>query len=247
MNFETKLTVPCADAPPSELAIVKLTVDDFLLLKRCGAFAGFSKAELLDGALSGVPVQDEDKAESDGSIPIKLSIQDYLLLDETGAFEGYDNTELIDGVVYQMSPQHRPHGFVKDELAYRLRRALEAMGSPLHVATEQSVVIEPHSEPEPDIILTSEPRGPGGIPAASVALIVEIADATLEFDLARKAIVYAAARIPEYWVADVNARVIHRMWLPEGDAYRERDRIAFGERIAAATIEGLAVETTELN
>lgn len=222
---------------------VKLTVRDFLLLKGAGAFAGYSKSELLSGELSGVPVQEEDEPESDRSVPIKLRLEDYLLLDRAGAFESYGKTELIDGVVYEMSPQHRPHGFVKDELAYRLRRSLEALESPLHVATEQSVEIGPHSGPQPDIILTTEPRGPGAIPVGSVAMLVEVAASTTSFDLNDKARIYATAGIAEYWVADVSARVIHRMWAPEGETYAERREVGFGERIAAATVEGLAVET----
>jgi Uma2 family endonuclease len=224
---------------------VKLTVDNFLLLKNSGAFAAFGKTELLDGELSGVPLKDEhgNAWESDGSVPIKLRIADYHLLDEAGAFESYGKTELLDGVVFAMSPQHRPHGFVKDELAYRLRRALEAMASPLHVATEQSVVIEPHNEPEPDIILTSEPRGTGGIPVRSVALLVEVADASRRLDLEQKSSLYALAEVPEYWVVDVNRRSIHQMWRPDGEAYAERRQVAFGEQVEATTIKDLAVET----
>lgn len=226
---------------------IKLTVGDFLLLRQSGAFAGFSKSELIDGELLGVPVQDEEKSESDLSVPIKLRIEDYLRLDRAGAFSAYGKTELIDGVVYAMNPQHRPHGFAKDELAYRLRRALEAIGSALHVATEQSVAMEPDSEPQPDIILTSEPRGPGAIPGASVALLAEVAATTSGFDLNEKAGTYAAAGIAEYWVVDVGRSVIHQLWAPESGAYSRRREARFGERIEAATIEGLAVETTDLN
>jgi len=224
---------------------VKLTVKDFLLLRETGVFAGFSKSELLDGKLSGVPVQGEDEPESDASIPIKLRIQDYLLLDEAGAFKSHAKTELIDGVVYEVSPQFRPHGFAKDELAYRLRRVLETLDTGLHVATEQSVEIAPHSDPQPDIILTTEPRGSGAIPVGSVALVVEISDSTAKYDLERKACIYAAAPIAEYWVVDVNARLIHQMWQPQDEVYTERREIGFDDRIVAATIEGLAVETTD--
>jgi Uma2 family endonuclease len=226
---------------------VKLTVDDFLLLRQSGAFAGFSRPELIDGELLGVPVQDEDEPKSDQRVPIKLRIEDYLHLDQAGAFSAYGKTELIDGVVYAMNPQHRAHGFAKDELAYRLRRALEAMGSVLHVATEQSVAIEPNSEPQPDIILTAEPRGAGAIPGASVALFVEIAATTAGFDLNEKARTYAAAGISEYWVLDVNRSVIHQMWSPEKGAFSERREVKLGERIEAATIKGLAVETAGIN
>jgi len=231
---------------------VKLTVDDFRLLKGAGVFAGFSKSELIEGELLGVPAQGEDEPESDRPesdqiVPIKLRIEDYLRLDQAEAFKACGRTELIDGLVYAMNPQYRPHGFVKDELAYRLRRALETLGSPLHVATEQSVAMAPVSEPQPDIILTTAPSGSGAIPCDSVALLVEVADSTIRFDLGEKARAYAAGGIQEYWVADVNARVIHQMWAPEGEDYAERREVAFGERIAAATIAGLAVETGGIN
>lgn len=177
---------------------------------------------------------------------VKLRVEDYATLDQSGAFAPYTATELIDGMVYAMSPQYRPHGFVKDELAYRIRRALEASDSSLHVATEQSVEIAPYSEPQPDIIVTSQPRGAGAIPARSIALLVEVAVTTLEFDTIDKAALYAATLIPEYWVVDVTARVIHQMWGPLGEVYAEQREVAFGERIEAATLESLAIETVAL-
>jgi Uma2 family endonuclease len=223
---------------------IRLRTADFWLLKRSDAFADYSKSELIDGELWGTPVREDD---SGSKYPIKLRIEDYLRLSEAGAFEGYGRTELIDGVVYAMNPQHRPHGFAKDELAYRLRRALEAMESDLHVATEQSVAMTPRDQPEPDIILTTEPRGPGPIPGASVALLIEVAHTSIDHDLFRKAPVYAAHGVAEYWVVDVNSRLIHQMWGPEGDDYGRRQEVALGQRLEAATIEGLTVETSSLS
>lgn len=43
----------------------------------------------------------------------------------------------------------------------------------------------------------------------------------------------------------MNARIIHQMQSPGGEAYGERREIAFGGRIAAA-VAGLAVETKGL-
>ena len=223
---------------------VRLNVASFLLLKQTGFFAEYSKPELLDGELFGVPQQADDEPEYDSSVPVKLALTDYRRLDDAGAFNDLGKTELIDGLVYAVSPQYRPHGFVKDELTYALRRALEAQASALHVATEQSVAIAPYSEPQPDIILTSEPRGTGPIPVASVALVVEISDSTLAFDLNDKARLYAGAGIPEYWVADVEVKVIHQMWGPKGDAYAERREVAFGGRIESVTVAGLVVKGT---
>jgi Uma2 family endonuclease len=172
-------------------------------------------------------------------------VADYLTLDRSGAFEGI-RTELIDGEIIVMNPQARAHMFVKDELAYRLRRGLESLGSDLFVGTEGSVEFGAESLPQPDIVLTSAPRGEGFIPFASVALVVEVSVTSLEYDLKRKLAFYARHGIPEYWVVDVNRGVIHQMWAPQGEAYSERREVKLGEGIEAATVEGLAVETGEL-
>lgn len=226
--------------------VVRLTVDDFLLLKQAGAFSGFAKSELLEGELWGVPKQAGGEPDSDTTYPIKLRIEDYERLDHAGAFGGDGKTELVDGLVYRMSPQYRQHGFAKDELAYRLRRALEQLGSPLHVATEQSVEIGPHSEPQPDIVLTSEPRGEGAIPGKSVALIVEVSGTTLDFDLGEKAMIYAGAGIPEYWVVDLKGKVLHVHSQPAPDGYPKPRIVPFGELVECVSIAGLAVDTTGL-
>lgn len=178
----------------------------------------------------------------------RLTVADYLTLDRSGAFEGM-RTELIEGEVIVMNPQTRRHLFVKSELAYRLRRALEAIGSSLFVAVDGTVELkgDSHNLPEPDIFLTSAPRGEGYVPVESVALAVEVAATGLELDLERKAPLYARHGMGEYWVVDVNAGLIHQKWSPHGNAYTEEREAKLGERVEAATIAGLAVETDGIN
>ena len=175
----------------------------------------------------------------------RLRVEDYLTLDASGAFAGA-RTELIEGEVIVMSPQYRPHGMVKMRLYNALHEALIAAGSPLTAVVEFSLTIDGHSLPEPDITLTSEPMGEGAVPLASVALVIEVAGPTLASDLSTKARLYAAAGIPEYWVADVEGKVIHQLWAPDGEAYRQRREVAFGARIEAVTVAGLVVERVGL-
>ena len=177
----------------------------------------------------------------------KLKVADYLTLHRSGAFEGM-RTELIEGEIIVMNPQARRHLFVKSELAYHLRRALEATGNSLFVAVDGTVELtgDSHSLPEPDIFLTSAPHGDGYVPVESVALAVEVAATSLELDLQRKAPLYARHGIREYWVVDVNRAAIHQMWAPAGEGYSEHHEVAFGEQIAAATIKGLTIETSAI-
>lgn len=179
-------------------------------------------------------------------LPVRLRIEDYLLLDESGAFADYRKTELIEGEIFFMNAQHRPHARVKSRLHILLATALHGLNCGLEAIVEGSVAIPPINAPEPDIVVTDKAEGEGLIPLESVSLIVEVADATLNTDLNRKAALYACYGIPEYWVVDVNTRVIHQMWGPQGETYSERREVAFDARIEAMTIEGLAIETDRI-
>lgn len=180
-------------------------------------------------------------------LPVKLRVGDYLVLDRSGAFADYAKTELIEGEILFMNAQHRPHALLKMRLYDRIRDALREAGSGLLPLVEASIALPPYDAPEPDIVLTSEPEGEGLIPLSSVALIVEVSDATLELDLGRKAALYARHGIPEYWVADVKGRRIHQMWAPEGETYTERREVKLPGRIEAATIEELVVDAADIN
>lgn len=173
----------------------------------------------------------------------KLTVADYLMLDEAGAFRDFAKTELIEGEIIFMNAQHRPHARIKTSLLILISEALKQSGSNLTPFVEASFEAPPHNVPEPDILLTSAPEGDGLVPLPSVALIVEVADTTLSNDLDRKSTLYATLDIPEYWVVDVNGRVIHQMWAPAGEAYAERREVAFGEGVEAATVAGLKVDT----
>jgi Uma2 family endonuclease len=174
----------------------------------------------------------------------KLTIDDFLRLDETGVF-GTDRTELLDGDVIIMSAEYRPHAWVVGELGYLIRRKLEEIGSDLY-AMGASVAVSIHDMPLPDIVLTREPHGSGPIPLSSVALIIEVSASTLERDIKYKLSMYARFGVPEYWVADVGGRQIHRMWSPAETNYQKRDATPFGEPITSVTIAGLTVSTREL-
>jgi len=175
--------------------------------------------------------------------PFRLRIEDYELLDRAGVFNGH-RVELIGGLVIEMSPQQRPHSYTKNELAYRLRRALEKLESTLIPQVEVTTTVPPQSAPEPDIVLTDAPMGEGYVPVSSVALAVEVADTTLRHDLGTKEPLYASAAIPEYWVVDVNARRVHQFWEPTDSRYAQTRIVPLAGPLASATIPDLLIDGT---
>lgn len=163
-----------------------------------------------------------------------------------GALAGLPRIELRDGVLCQVNPQYRPHLLAKSALYDALRDMLRDLGSPLGVASEGSVRIGESEVPMPDVFVWEVHRGPGPVPVEHVRLIVEISDTTLEDDLGRKRRVYAAGRIPEYWVVDLVGHVVHQYSASEGDTYTSYATVPFGEQLSAATLPGLNIDTTPL-
>lgn len=171
-----------------------------------------------------------------------LRVEDFLLLDRSGAFAEFAKTELIDGEILCMSAQFQRHSYAKSELLFRLRVAL-GTDAALLVLAEVAVAMPPHDMPEPDIAIIRGPLGSGPVAVAAVALVVEVADTTLEADLGRKSALYARHGVPEYWVVDLPNGAIIRHWQPDVDGYGQRDRTPFGTDLAAATLPALRIAT----
>ena len=180
------------------------------------------------------------------SAPFRFTVDQFLALCDQGMFDGYVKSELIEGEIVVMNAQHSRHARVKTRLAIRLGNALEKLASPLEPQVEASVRLV-DSLPEPDIVLTSY-RGAGVVPVETVALLIEVADTTLDTDLGRKADLYADAGVPEYWVVDLNEdRVLmHANPRGDGNGYDGQLDVLFGTPLDAATVEGLSVESVGL-
>jgi Uma2 family endonuclease len=176
----------------------------------------------------------------------RLTSRDFILLAESGAFNKYAKAELIEGEIFVVNAQFRRHATFRRKLMRRFEDELAGRADGLGVTDECNVELSDQTMPQPDITITFEPEGDGPIPFASIRMIVEIADTTANYDLGRKRELYARHGVPEYWVIDADKSRVVQFWaLNDGD-YAERREIALGERVEAATIPGLAVNTADL-
>ena len=175
--------------------------------------------------------------------PYRFTQRDFLVLAENGAFDGFAKAELIEGVILTVNAQYSRHARAQTLLFRALAAACDQLEAEAAAWIESTVDAGEGNFPQPDIFIASDLPEQGPVPAANVLIAVEIANSSLDIDLDQKTKVYAAAGIPEYWVADVNGRVIHQLWAPAGEAYAERREVAFREVVEAVTINGLRVET----
>ena len=128
-----------------------------------------------------------------------------------GAF-GDLRVELRRGMIVKMSPKHVPHARAQMDIAWALKSAVAAAGLKWEVLVEASVSFGEGFDPVPDIVVIDPAmqRDPQGtVSPDAVKLIVEVADSSLDDDLGEKRGDYAHFGLVEYWVADVNARIVH--------------------------------------
>jgi Uma2 family endonuclease len=170
-----------------------------------------------------------------------FTADEFDLMARRGDFARRCHVELLDGVIYEMNAQYARHARVKLTLANLLISTLASRQN-VEVFVEVSVKLGDHSVPMPDIVLAHTTAADGFVPAKDVLLLIEIADSTLRTDLGRKQKLYAAANIPEYWVVDVEGKIIHQHAQPSGEIYAQVEQVAFGERLQMKTMDRLEIE-----
>ena len=133
---------------------------------------------------------------------------------EAGFF-AKERVELLDGTIVTICPQDSPHAGTVDQLHRLLVRTVD---DALRVRAQLPIILDDWSEPEPDVAVCApdpydyareHPK------PKHVLLICEVAVSSLTFDQAEKASAYAASGIPEYWIVDVEGRVIRVLTDPE--------------------------------
>lgn len=154
----------------------------------------------------------------------RFSVDQYEKMIEVGVLTSNDRVELIEGIVVQKMTQHPPHAVAIDYTLDALRPLLSE-GWRLR---EQKPIKISDSEPEPDLVVVRGPlqryerRHPG---PREIALLIEVADTSLEADRQDKGRTYARARIPVYWIINLNDRQVEVYTQPKGGkspAYRYR-------------------------
>jgi Uma2 family endonuclease len=155
-----------------------------------------------------------------------------------GILEEDERIELIGGEIVPMSPKGNQHEILKAALIhYWVPRLPEH----LRLVTETTFRLTLDTYLEPDFVFYPKATGIRGLSAATVPLVVEIADSSLGYDLGRKSGLYASFGIAELWVIDAVRLVthIHRDAAPEG--YRLTFEAAADQQVVPEAEPALAV------
>lgn len=122
------------------------------------------------------------------------------------------------------------------------------------VRVQSPVSLDDESEPEPDLVVA--PGGPGDYREshpALPALVIEVAESSLDFDRLLKGSLYARAAVPDYWIVNLIGRVVevYRNPAPQvsvvfGWGYRSVTRLAAPATLAPLAWSGARIAVGDL-
>lgn len=148
------------------------------------------------------------------------TVEEYHQMLKAGILPAEERVELVHGQILEMSPQPPPHSATTRRASRCLDRLLEDFAD---VRTQLPITLRPNSEPEPDIAivrLDSNEYGDRHPSIDDIFWVIEISDATLRNDREQKALAYAKAGIPEYWILDVNTHQAYVLRDPSDEGYQ---------------------------
>lgn len=163
----------------------------------------------------------------------RFTVEQYHQLGDAAILTPEDRVELIDGWIREKPVQKPPHA----RCVARLVRIILRIIPETYEFLSQLPITLPTSEPEPDIVVAQGPEeryddahpGPG-----DVAMVIEVSDSTLEFDRGPKLFIYAAARLPVYWIVNIPDRRVEVYTNPRAGrrpTYRTRTTYRRGSKI----------------
>ena len=211
------------------------TAAEFARACGLGVFAGRA-AELHDAQI--VERTDADLR------PFVFTRKEYASLYDNQFFQN-QRVQLIAGEILRELPMNRPHA----KSMFKTTKALErAFSDDYHVQCQIPLGLGLTSQPIPDAAVILGTIDDYDDHPTTAVLVVEVSETTYDSDVTKKASLYAAAGITDYWIVDIARRRVLVMRDP-----RPHDGEPHGYRYAAlapyaddATIAPLAAPTARV-
>jgi Uma2 family endonuclease len=165
---------------------------------------------------------------------------------ESGILTEDDHVELIDGEVRAMAPIGSRHAATVKRVSELIR---DQTGKSVIVSVQDPIRLSDYTEPQPDIAVLRRREDfyanahPG---PEDVLLVIEVADASLEYDREEKIPRYAKAMIPEVWLAEIETEAVTQHTEPDGTRYRHVRTLGRGEVIVSESVSGLQLSVDDI-
>lgn len=225
----------------SRLTDYRSIVRTAMATTRTGSTRRFSAAERDAMVAAGIVAAGEREDVDAGR---RFTVDEYLALGAAGILAKEERIELHDGEIIQMAPIGNRHMNSVDWVGHLMR---ESIGRRAMVRVQGSIQLDDATMPEPDIavIRWRSVNDIAPVLPSDVYLLVEVADSSLEFDLGEKLARYAAAGIPEVWVANLRAGELVVNTEPEGTAYAQVRVIPLDGRVSPQAFPDAVLELAD--
>jgi len=170
--------------------------------------------------------------------PPLLTGADVMTMTRAGILPEGRGYELIEGVLVKMAAQNAPH---VETIVDLMRFFIGALPAEHAVAPAPTLFLSDTLLLEPDIAIYTRGRASTDLRGPDLHLVVEVSDTTLRYDLGKKAALYAAHGVRDYWVIDLNGAVLHRHADPAPGGYPAPEAIPFGQPVPLPFIDGIAL------
>jgi Uma2 family endonuclease len=154
--------------------------------------------------------------------------------------------EIIDGHPYAMSGPTTGHQILCTDLCFLLANYFK--GKPCRViSSPRDVRLSEYDVVQPDLVVVCDKAQ---IARAHIegppTLVVEIlSSSSIRHDRIRKARLYAAAGIQEYWILQPSPAMVEVLWL-DGSSFRLHGAYSDKDRLVSAVFPDLEIELSEL-
>jgi Uma2 family endonuclease len=175
-----------------------------------------------------------------------FTVAEYEQMIRDGILKEGERIELIEGEIAKMSPINHLHAACVASLEFLFR---ESLGRRAYVWSQNPIWIDNRNRPQPDVTLLKwrddlyRRKRPA---PEDVLLVVEVSDSSLKLDREGKMLLYARAGIAEYWIANLQERIIEIHQQPTANGYQSIRKAPAGETIALPQGLGGALAVSDI-
>ena len=176
----------------------------------------------------------------------RFSVAEYHQMIANAILTKEDHVELLNGEIVEMSPISPNHAAGVKRVSKLLNRRV---GEDVLIGVQDPIQLSEFSEPQPDVTLLksrddfykqAHPK------PDDVLLLIEVAESSAMRDRIVKSPTYAAARIQELWIVDLQQDLIEVHADPLNGAYQLVRQVRRGETLAPRLLPSIVLKAEDL-
>lgn len=168
----------------------------------------------------------------------KFTSEEYQKMYELGILDMDERLELLNGRIIKRYKQSTQHSGIKNRLLQSLIRELYGKVTAI---CHCPIRLDQYNQVSVDIVAAKFREDcymrKGVVPNEDIYFCIEVADKSLEKDRTEKIPVYAAANIPEYWIANLKDLQIEVFKQPKNGDYEVKTIHKIGDSVTCEEID----------